>query len=547
MQIAHFTFTILLTISALLAGIIARYMWTKRTLKGARMLSVLMIELTIWAGAYVMMWSSRALDSQVFWLNTTYFGELIIPISLLAFVMKITGNDRWTTKRSLLLLCIEPVITFFIIWTNQFHYFFHSSYKMVYVNSFPELSWTHGPWFWVSTSYSYVLFAISAVILVRAFMQAGPYFRAQFGAILAGCLLPWCANIYALFISNSLNNLYITPISLVVSGIIFSVALLKLGLQDILPIARSVLIEKITDGVLVLDMNGRILDINPVAQKNISEAGNVRGRDVREIFPEWVDLIDRLLNEKELFLEVRSRSDASVFYDLRVASLMDRHGRDNGRLITFRDISEQKQFETKLEKMNARLRMQVKKISILRDELREQAIRDPLTSLFNRRYLTETLDRELNLAKRKAYPVSIIMMDIDRFKLVNDTHGHKAGDQVLQALGRIIRSHVRGSDIPCRFGGEEFVIVMPETTVEVAEQRAHQIRTKFRSMNFFGKKDAIIPTLSIGVAIFPDHGGDLESILNSADQAMYVAKTVRNTVVIHGEKAVQKHDLSVTH
>ncbi len=541
MQINQFPYTMLLTISALTSGFIALFMWTKRTLKGARPLAMLMLELTIWASAYVMMWSRPTLDTQVFWLNISYLGELAVPVTLLVFAKKITDNARWLKKRIILFLCIEPVITFLVIWTNHSHYLFRSSYKMTYVNSIPELSWTQGPWFWVNVSYSFALFAVAAIILVRAFMQAGPYSRTQFGTILFGCFLPWGADIYTLFAPNSLKNLYITPIVFGVCGVVFAVALLRLGLQDILPIARSVLIEKISDGVLVLDMSGRILDINPAAQRNISADGNVRGKDIRTIYPQWNDLIDRLLKGKELHLEIRDKSDASVFYDLIAAPLVDKRGRDNGRLITFRDISEQKRFETKLEKMNARLRAQVKKISLLRDELREQAIRDPLTSLFNRRYLTETLDRELSLAKRKNYSVSIIMMDIDRFKLVNDTYGHKAGDEVLKALGRIIRSHVRGSDIPCRFGGEEFVIVMPETTVETAEQRAHQIRTKFRGSKFFDERDSIIPTLSIGVAAFPTHGEDLESILNSADQAMYLAKAERNTVVIYsGNSSIQK-------
>ena len=537
MQISQIPYTILLTISASISGFIALFMWTKRTLKGARPLTLLMLELTVWAGAYAIMGSRPTLDTQVFWLNISYLGELAIPITFLVFAKKITENARWLKKRIILFLCIEPVITFLIIWTNHSHYLFRSSYKMTFVNSVPELSWTQGPWFWVNASYSFALFAVAGAVLMLAFMRAGPYSRTQLGTILLGCFLPWGVSIYTLFVSSSLKNLYITPIAFLISGIIFAVALLRLGLQDILPIARSVLIEKISDGVLVLDMDGRILDINPAAQRNFSAEGNVRGKDIRTIYPQWSDLIDRLLKEKELHLEIRGKSDASIFYDLVAAPLVDKRGRDNGRLITFRDISEQKKFETKLEKMNARLRAQVKKISLLRDELREQAIRDPLTSLFNRRYLTETLDRELSLAKRKNYSVSIIMMDIDRFKHVNDTYGHKAGDEVLKALGRIIRSHVRGSDIPCRFGGEEFVIVMPETTVETAEQRAHQIRTKFRGSKFFDEKDSIVPTLSIGVAAFPNHGEDLESILNSADQAMYLAKTVRNTVVIYKEKS----------
>ena len=536
MQINQFPYAMLLTISALISGSIALFMWTKRTLKGAHPLALLMFELTVWASAYAMTWSASTLDTQVFWLNISYLGELAVPITFLIFAKKISSMARWLTKRNIIFLCIEPVITFFIVWTNHSHYLFRSAYKMVYINSAPELSWVHGPWFWVNTAYSFVLFATAAIILIRAFMRAGPYSRTQLGTILLGCFLPWGVNIYTLFMPNSLKNIYITPMAFVVSGIVFTFALLKFGLQNILPIARSVLIEKISDGVLVLDMSGHILDINPAAQRNISAAGDIRGKDIREIYPQWNDVFDRILKEKDLRLEIIGKRDTSVYYDLVATPLVDKRGRDNGRLITFRDISDQKRFETKLEKMNERLRAQVKKISLLRDELREQAIRDPLTSLFNRRYLTETLDRELSLAKRKNYSVSIIMMDIDRFKLVNDTYGHKAGDQVLKTLGRIIRSHVRGSDIPCRFGGEEFVVVLPETTVETAEQRAHQIRTQFRGSKFFDEKDSIIPTLSIGVAAFPNHGEDLESILNSADQAMYRAKVNRNTVVIYDGK-----------
>ena len=159
-----------------------------------------------------------------------------------------------------------------------------------------------------------------------------------------------------------------------------------------------------------------------------------------------------------------------------------------------------------------------------------------MTGLFNRRYLTETLERELNLAKRKGHPISIILMDIDQFKSVNDTYGHKEGDRVLMELGKIIQARVRGSDIPCRYGGEEFVIVMPEANIETAVQRSHQIRLKFRSMKFFDENNGIVPTLSIGVASFPVHGNDLEDILNSADQTMYIAKQTRNSVRVFGEK-----------
>jgi diguanylate cyclase (GGDEF)-like protein len=116
------------------------------------------------------------------------------------------------------------------------------------------------------------------------------------------------------------------------------------------------------------------------------------------------------------------------------------------------------------------------------------------------------------------------MMDIDHFKQVNDTHGHKAGDRALRLLGEIILLHIRDSDIACRYGGEEFVLVLPETSLQIAAQRAEHIRREFQSAKSFKDKVGLMPTLSVGVAAFPRHGKSAEIILDAADQAMYAAK-----------------------
>ena len=156
--------------------------------------------------------------------------------------------------------------------------------------------------------------------------------------------------------------------------------------------------------------------------------------------------------------------------------------------------------------------------------MRERAIRDPLTNLFNRRNLEETLDQELAKADRKAYPVSLLMIDIDHFKWINDTYGHNAGDQALQSLADLIRSHIRRSDIACRFGGDEFVIVMPETPLRSAYERAEDFRRQVQSLQLPGIGILGNLTVSIGIATYPVHGATKEDLLRAADQAMYHAK-----------------------
>jgi diguanylate cyclase (GGDEF)-like protein/PAS domain S-box-containing protein len=159
----------------------------------------------------------------------------------------------------------------------------------------------------------------------------------------------------------------------------------------------------------------------------------------------------------------------------------------------------------------------------LRETLRNQAIRDDLTSLFNRRYLEETLNRELSRSKRQGSPLAIIMLDLDHFKEYNDTYGHHAGDELLMSLGEQIQGQNRGEDIACRYGGEEFLLILPGAPLEAALKRAEELNCSVKDLHI--RNTSLKPiTISAGVAIFPDHGGAGMEVIQAADAAMYRAK-----------------------
>jgi diguanylate cyclase (GGDEF)-like protein len=161
----------------------------------------------------------------------------------------------------------------------------------------------------------------------------------------------------------------------------------------------------------------------------------------------------------------------------------------------------------------------------LRETLRQQVIHDPLTGLFNRRYLEETLEREIHRIRRKRSTVGFIMMDLDHFKLFNDTYGHEAGNQLLRALGEFLKTQVRVEDIACRYGGDEFVLIMPEASLDITQQRAEEIRREVPHLQVVSQGRPLEnSTISLGVAIFPDQGATVEDVLRAADDALYKAK-----------------------
>lgn len=161
----------------------------------------------------------------------------------------------------------------------------------------------------------------------------------------------------------------------------------------------------------------------------------------------------------------------------------------------------------------------------LRDSLQQQSIRDPLTGLYNRRFLEEVLERELARARRRQVPLALVMADVDRFKGFNDSFGHEAGDMVLQSLARLLKSSLRESDVVCRYGGEEFVLILPETTASNARERAEALRSAVHGLQLRYREQPLGPiTVSFGVAAFPEHGGNSKALLAAADAALYEAK-----------------------
>jgi diguanylate cyclase (GGDEF)-like protein len=198
-----------------------------------------------------------------------------------------------------------------------------------------------------------------------------------------------------------------------------------------------------------------------------------------------------------------------------------------------RGREELSQLGSALDEMAARLETKDAELQRVLAELREQAMTDPLTGLYNRRYFSDALNRELAKASRTGGPVSVILMDLDLFKKVNDTWGHAAGDAVLKAVGALIRKGVRGSDIAARHGGEEFAMLMPQTSGAVVVQRAEALRREIEAMEVVFVGENLRVSASFGVAEGGAHTASPADLMTAVDEALYAAKAAgRNQVVL---------------
>lgn len=229
---------------------------------------------------------------------------------------------------------------------------------------------------------------------------------------------------------------------------------------------------------------------------------------------------------------VFSNEDVAVlnrFADLAVVALQ------NARLFekAQNEIEFRRKTEIELRNANQLMQLQIERIEMLQDQLQELAVRDPLTELYNRRYLQEALELEFAHPERSGLTTAILMMDSDHLKDINDKYGHKAGDDFLVHIATVIRESIRAGDIACRYGGDEFVVVLSNVTKNTAFVRAERLRKKISSHYMIHRNEKVSISVSIGIAMFPAQGLSGEVLLHKADQALYEAKGMgKNRVFI---------------
>ncbi len=355
-QNSPFTWPLLL--AATLCVALAGFSWRRRRVPGAPTLALLMLANTAWAGGYLLELSSASLAAQVWWAKVQYLGITSTAPLYLVFVLQYTRRDAWLTRRNLALLFTLPVAGLLLVWSNELHGLVWPGMAQVAAGPNRILVLEHGPAFFMVVGYSYVMLAVGVLILIQAYAGSQPVYRQQIAVMLMGAAAPWIGN--ALYVSGlpPFTYLDLTPFAFAVTGAMASVGLYRYGILRVIPVARERVIEMMSEALVVIDTEGRILDLNPAARALLHPGGQpaatispsrMTGRPLLAFLSHWPELAEQYTANEETRLDLPLHLPGEQrSFEALISPLYDSRGQHNASLILLRDITARKEAERAL-------------------------------------------------------------------------------------------------------------------------------------------------------------------------------------------------------
>ncbi|GAE35013.1 histidine kinase N-terminal 7TM domain-containing diguanylate cyclase [Halalkalibacter akibai] len=474
----------------------------------------------IFTFSYAAELASHTLAQIKFWLMFEYFALPFIPTFILLMCLTYLGKkvNRWM----IVLLYTLPIITIFIHNTNELHQLYYSSVGLRENSSFPIIELTGGPWFYVHSLYLYTCISVSVLMLLAEIKKAVSFrFRMQLIIMVTGYVVPVVASVF--YVNGmSPHGIDLGPVFMSVSFIFHGIALISFQMFNVAPIAREAVFENIDDGVIVLNQQNVIVDFNKAAVQIIPFLNTkMIGKTLKEVLGETSELTEQLTSQKQFDYEY-VQNGQTKYLQISFSSVWTKQQKQVGTIIRFADVTERVTLEKQLKYL---------------------ASTDGLTELLNRTYFLSEVEQIYQNLLYQGGSLSYIMFDIDHFKQINDQYGHEAGDVVLKQVAAIAKLQIREIDRIGRYGGEEFVICLPNTTLLEAEEIADAIRLAI-SKRYFPYLDLKIGvTSSFGLSHLEFIPGEphlpIEVLMREADQALYKAKeNGRNCVQIYNEVLV---------
>lgn len=661
-----------LLFAAVTALILALRVWQRRPSPGTSSFTFLLVGSSIWLIGYAFQLLSVDLSSKVFWAKLQTPGNAIMSALFLVFAMQYTGRDKWLTRPVLAVLVTEPLLRIALTWTNEYHQLIWRDVQLTMAGALKYLSVESGAWAILSEIYRQGLILGGLIFLVTMFARAPHVYRRQLAALLLGVGTPIIVDWLALLDRQLFAYIDPTPFTLAFTGLVLYWGFFQLRLLDVVPIAREAIIEDMSDGVIVLDIHDRIVDLNPVARSLLGkDLHTVIGTTAAVAFAAIPGMSEWYAAEHDRILHIEQENGETRHYDLRVSPIMSRNNTNIGSLVILHDSTRREVAEQQLKHLNQELAVRVaKRTAALADrneqlqrevaerrrierELREnqarfqqlaenineafwlidartrellyvspayryiwdvpeheasislltwlrsiipddrstvlerlrgvldkpmtfeyrirrnaseirwiqtrtfpiqdesgmvyrvagiaeditdrkraeeqlvhEAYHDELTGLPNRSLFMERLWLAVHTARNHDISFAVLFLDLDRFKVVNDSLGHRSGDALLIELARRLTHCLRPSDTIARLGGDEFIVLLDNNpTIEEAVAVAERLQQRLRRPFKLDTKEVFV-SASIGIVPSTPAHTSAEDILRDADIALYRAKSL---------------------
>lgn len=484
----------------------------KKLAAGGKAYSLLLLSVSIYLLGYALELSSSTLEGIFLAIRLEYLGIASFPVLWLLLAMRYSGILKVVRPRFIMFMFAVPLVFLALIWTNEYHHLYYRSLSLHPESPFPLVLLEKGPFYYGFVIFMYLCFFMGNIFFIRVYRESVESFRKQALVVVLISFIPWVSNI--IYLAGIVPyNLDLGSLGLGIAGPLLGIAMARMKSFRITPIARRLIFQDMADPVMVITQEGYLADFNNAARAVFpfldSESIGISLRKITGLPKDLISSAETGIKEDPWMLSLR-REGKTLYYQVR-KNIMDAppHCRGGG-IITLVDLTEEMELRQRLEHI---------------------ASHDGLTGILNHRHFMTLAEHELSRASRYDTPISLIMLDLDYFKIVNDTLGHHAGDQVLISTAACLAGSLRSFDIFGRYGGEEFIILLPETDSTTAVSIAQRLRHNLEKNSISLNNRSVGVTGSFGVASAPPTERSLEALITAADRALYRAKAGgRNSV-----------------